>query len=98
MLTMNFPEKAKLEIKVKNKFYTTTPNVFRSWHGVRRVAGKSFDGDVYCFNTNDLYRMGIPKAPVVKLKTIKITVIEPGYRVGKVRITAKSGAKVKVVK
>jgi hypothetical protein len=61
MLKINFPQNVKLEIKVKDKYYKTSSNVFRSWHGPRRADGKPFTGDVYCFNSNDLYRDGFQR-------------------------------------
>jgi hypothetical protein len=81
MLKNNFPENVKLQIKVKGKYYTTTPTVFRSWHGDRRADGKAFKGDVYYFGTNDIYRSLAPKAEsgTIKLKPEKILKALPLY-------------------
>jgi hypothetical protein len=77
MLKVNFPQNVKLEIKVKDKYYKTSSNVFRSWHGPRRADGKPFTGEVYCFNSNDIYRQYAPKAPTVKVKKITFKKLEP---------------------
>lgn len=64
-LKYNFNTNAKLEIqlrsknrmgdKVKTKYVPCTPNVFRSFHGKRRIDGKPFKGQVYCFDSNAIY-------------------------------------------
>lgn len=87
-LTYNFPTNAKLEIqlrsktrmgdKVKTKWSTATPNVFRSFHGKRKVNDKTFKGQVFCFMTNAKYGVDAfmdgyktaPKVPKVEKKPV----------------------------
>lgn len=85
-LKYNFDTKANLEIqlrsknrmgdKIKTKYVPATPNVFRSFHGKRRINGKPFKGQVYCFMTNALY--GID-AFADGYKVVSKTVKEPVY-------------------
>jgi hypothetical protein len=104
MLKINFPLNVKLEIKVKDKYYKTTPNVFRSWHGARKVEGKPFIGDVYCFLSNSLYRDGIQKQTVaarpkkIKVVPIAIRVITLSSKGAGVLPTSKSGRPIKFKK
>jgi hypothetical protein len=79
-LKYNFNPKAKLEIQVNKKYYKCSPNVFRSYHGKRRVDGKNFIGERYYFNTNDLYKSTTLPLPQLK-PTLKVKLIKRGKKV-----------------
>jgi hypothetical protein len=100
-LTYNFPTNAKLEIqlrsktrmgdKVKTKWSTATPNVFRSFHGKRKVNDKTFKGQVFCFMTNaqygiDAFMDGYKNAPVKsrmpEKKPLSIQIVKKGKAAG----------------
>jgi len=96
-LTYNFNTNAKLEIqlktktrmgdKTKTKWMPATPNVFRSFHGKRKVNGEPFKGQVFCFMTNakygvDAFMDGYKTAPVKsrmpEKKPLSIQIVKKG--------------------
>lgn len=50
----DFDTSANLEVKIKEIWYRTTPNDFRSFNGFRRINGFNYDGPIYYKDTNDL--------------------------------------------
>jgi len=96
-LIYNFNTNAKLEIqiksknrmgdKVKTKWMLATPNVFRSFHGKRRVDGNPFKGQVFCFMSNarygidafaDGYKTAPVKSRVPEKKPLSIKIVKKG--------------------
>jgi hypothetical protein len=96
-LTYNFNTNGKLEIqlktknrmgdKTKTKWMPATPNVFRSFHGKRRVNGVNFKGQVFCFMTNakygidafmDGYKTAPVKSRIPEKKPLSIQIVKKG--------------------
>mgnify|MGYP000867563318 CR=1 FL=1 len=99
MLKIDFPMKGKLEIKVNGKYCRVSPNIFRSWHGERRLDGKPFKGEVYYFGTNDVYRENVPRPVEKKEKGTKLTPKELGpIRIKVVTSSRKSPSTLPLVK
>ncbi len=80
-LLYNFNTNSKLEVQVtvkrpfggvRRNWISVSPNVFRSYHGKRRVDGKVFKGVVYYWMSNQQY--GSPTTKKER-STVKITVI-----------------------
>lgn len=54
-LNVNFNPTAKLEVEIrKNIWVETSPSMFRSWGGNRRVNGRLFDSEVFFLLSNEV--------------------------------------------
>ena len=54
-LEVDFKKHAVLEVLLSSdKWCSTTYVEFRSWDGKRRIDGKSYEGPVYLYGTNNL--------------------------------------------
>ncbi len=94
-LVYNFNTNSKLEIQttvkrpfggVRKNWMTVSPNVFRSYHGKRKVDGITFKGLVYYWLSNQLYRSPSTKSVV---NGFRITIIRKPHNNKPVHLTVK---------
>lgn len=80
-LVYNFNTESNLEIQttvkrpfggVRKNWISVTPNIFRSFHGKRRIDGNTFKGLVYYWLSNQTY--GAPTTKVER-STVKVTIL-----------------------
>lgn len=68
-LKIDFDKNAKLEIYDEHKRWReSTPEVFRSWTGERKVNGKEYEGTIYFWLSNKIYESRIKMKDLIAEK------------------------------